>query len=190
MSDESLHILIVEDNPKDAKSLEEMLGRGPNPEFELEYADRLTTCLRRLERGDIDLVLLDLFLPESRGIKTLHKVHAKAPKVAVIALTRFDDEDTGIKAVREGAQDYLVKGQVDSILLARAVRYAIERKRTKKILNEKQKNIEAIFDAAPTGMMLIDDNMIVKRVNEATKRMLHKNYLQIINQKVGNSLMC
>jgi len=80
------------------------------------------------ERESFDVVLLDLSLPDSHGLNTLERVHAHAPEVPIVVMTGFDNEMLGVKAVKEGAQDYLVKGQVDSYLLMHAIRYAIERK--------------------------------------------------------------
>ena len=122
-------ILLVEDNPGDARVIEEMLVKASSAPLDVECADRLSTGLERLSAGGIDVVLLDLSLPDSTGFDTFVELHDQASQVPIIVFTGFDDEALGVEAVREGAQDYLVKGQVDSYLLVRAVRYAIERKR-------------------------------------------------------------
>jgi signal transduction histidine kinase/CheY-like chemotaxis protein len=137
MSDK-LRVLLIEDNPGDARLIWEMLtevgATGLAAAFDLECADRLSTGLARLAAGGIDVVLLDLSLPDSQGLDTFAKVHAQVPQVPIILLTGLDDAALAVKAVREGAQDYLVKRQVDGNLLVRAMRYAIERKQAEKAL--------------------------------------------------------
>ncbi len=125
--DDKIKVLLIEDNPGDARLLQEMLveARGT---FELEHTKRFSTGLEQMAAGNTDVVLLDLSLPDSYGLDTLAKIHAQAPDVPVIVLSGFEDEAMMVRAVRAGAQDYLVKGQADSDLLGRAIRYAIERK--------------------------------------------------------------
>ncbi len=106
------------------------------PGFELEHAERLSAGVQRLERGDVDVVLLDLDLPDSRGLDTFTKLRNQAAAVPIVVLTSMDDEDQAAKAVQLGAQDYLIKGQVESELLGRSLRYAIERQRLLRELEE------------------------------------------------------
>jgi signal transduction histidine kinase len=122
-------VLLIEDDPDDALLLREMLAQRGTTRFDLECADRLQAGLERLAKGGTDVLLLDLFLPDSLGLETVHKVHARASDVPIVVLTGLDDEALAIRAVREGAQDYLIKGQADSNLLVRSIRYAIERHR-------------------------------------------------------------
>src|SRR5207249_2569499 len=110
--------------------IEMMIAESDRKLFTLEHADRLATGLERLAAGEFSLVLLDLSLPDSHGLNTFTQVHAQAPKVPIIVMSGLDDETIAVNAVHEGAQDYLVKGHVDGHLLVRAMRYAIERKRT------------------------------------------------------------
>ena len=124
-----IRILLVEDNPGDARLIREMLAEVRGVAFDVQRGDRLSTSLERLAEGGIDLVLLDLSLPDSQGLDTFARVYAQAPDVPIVLLTGLDDADLAVRAVREGAQDYLVKGQLDSGLLARSIRYAIERHR-------------------------------------------------------------
>jgi PAS domain S-box-containing protein len=123
-------VLLVEDNPGHAHLLREMLARTAPGQFDLTHVQRLSAAIQCLERDAFDLVLLDLSLPDSLGFETFERLHAQAPDAPVIVLSGFDDESLAVRAVREGAQDYLVKGQVDGNLLARAMRYAIERAQT------------------------------------------------------------
>lgn len=135
--DEStLRVLLIEDNPADARLIEVMLdeeqrqGSGPT-QFELVHTERLSTALERLSQAVFDILLIDLSLPDSRGIETVAQARATAPHLPVVVLTGLDDEAIGMQAVQQGAQDYLVKGRIDRQLLVRAMRYAVERYRLK-----------------------------------------------------------
>ena len=123
-----IKLLLVEDNPADVRLIQEMLSEGAIP-FVLEVATSLAASLERLRAGGIDVLLLDLGLPDSRGLSTFTSVHAKIPALPIIVFTGFGDQSLALKVVQQGAQDYLVKGQVDSNLIWRAIRYAVERGR-------------------------------------------------------------
>ncbi|MDP2689340.1 MAG: response regulator, partial [Deltaproteobacteria bacterium] len=129
----SIRILLIEDNPADARFVLEMLkdaaAEGTPFAFELVQAGRLDAALKLLGKGGVDAVLMDLDLPDSRGFETFRTVRAKAPNVPAVVLTGLADEEMGVRAVKEGAQDYLVKGQVDGNILSRAIRYSVERQR-------------------------------------------------------------
>ncbi len=122
-----MHVLLIEDNETDAVLIREILAEAEGAIFDLEWADRLSAGLERLDKGGVDVILLDLGLPDSQGLETLSRANAQAPEVPIVVLTSLADEMLGVEAVRRGAQDYLVKGQVGSNLLGRALRYAIER---------------------------------------------------------------
>jgi two-component system sensor histidine kinase/response regulator len=128
MNDAPIHVLLIEDNAGDANLIRILLEEAEQPRFQVQRADRLSTGLERLQRESFDVVLLDLSLPESQGLPTLLKTKEHAPAVPIIVFTGLDDESVAIQALHEGAQDYLVKGQVTSSDLRRAIRYAIERK--------------------------------------------------------------
>ena len=150
-----LKVLLVEDNPGDSKLIQIMLADAGADYFESETVERLSDGLRRLERGDIGLVLLDLSLPDSQGLETFTQLHARAPQIPILVLSGLNDTTVAVQAVHEGAQDFLVKGQVDGQLLVRAMRYAIERKRmTEQLgryaeeLRSKNAQLEADFNMA------------------------------------------
>ncbi len=185
-----LNVLIIEDNAADRELLHLLLLKSALCVLDVQFADSLNKALQFLEEGRFDVVFLDLGLPDSQGIESVSTLSAGVPDIPIIVLSGFDDAEIGITAVQKGAEDYLVKWQFDGNLLARAVWYAIEHKRTRKMLSEKQKNINAIFDVVPVGMMLIDEHAIVKRVNNAIREMLNKDYQKIINQRFGDALGC
>ncbi|MBI4179483.1 hybrid sensor histidine kinase/response regulator [bacterium] len=123
-----VRVLLIEDNSDDADYFFKALLRGTDP-CEIERVETLAAAFERLGRGGIDVAVLDLSLPDSSGVETLARIHAQFPWTPVVVLTGRADESMGIQAVKEGAQDYLVKGQVDTRLLVRSIRYAIERSR-------------------------------------------------------------
>lgn len=124
-----IRILLVEDNPGDARLLQEYLLDEGRFSFDICHVDRLGRALERLTEDEYDVMLLDLTLPDSMGLDTVRTAHASAPGIPIVILTGFDDETQAIRAVQEGAQDYLVKAHVDGNLLGRSLRYAIERHR-------------------------------------------------------------
>jgi len=113
----------------DARALYEALAEVPEAVFELEWVDGLGKGLQKLESGSVDLVLLDLYLPESRGLDTFTTIHACNPGIPIIVLTGLDDRELALKAVRDGAQDYLVKGQFAGPSLVRSMQHAVIRHR-------------------------------------------------------------
>ncbi|MCX6897589.1 MAG: response regulator [Verrucomicrobia bacterium] len=127
MSTKPYNILLVEDNDVDARVITESLTKGSQGDFVIQRAERLKDALEKLRTQAIDLVLLDFMLPDSEGMATFTAVRKEAPNVPVVALTGMSDEAIAIEAVRQGAQDFLVKGQAQPKILHRAIRYAIER---------------------------------------------------------------
>ena len=132
MSERHLKVLLIEDNPEDVHLIRAMLAESRDILFDLESADSLSAGMEPRAKVQVDLILLDLSLPDNQGIETFHKVYAQASGVPIVVLSGSDDEELAMSAVQAGAQDYLVKGQVDGDLLARAIQYAIERERGRK----------------------------------------------------------
>lgn len=130
-----MHILLVEDNPGDARLLHEYLNDTDACRFQMVHVDRLSSGLERLAESRFDAVLLDLSLSDSCGLETLTTMRAAAKGIPIVVLTGIDDETLGLRLVQAGAQDYLVKGQVTSHLLIRSLRYAVERKRLEQALD-------------------------------------------------------
>ena len=142
MDSAAVKVLLVEDNPADARLVEEMLRDAAPGEFELTRAESLVEAISRVAETGFDAVLLDLRLPESQGIDTFRRVRARAPDVPVIVVTGLTDTALGVTAVQEGAQDYLIKGQISPESLVRAIRYAVVRSRTQARLVESLERTE------------------------------------------------
>jgi PAS domain S-box-containing protein len=162
MTSSPFKILLVEDNAGDARLIRETLAAGAGAAFAVESVDRLAPGLERLRAGGVDIVLLDLALPDSQGRDTFTKVYAQAPAVPIIVLTGSSDEALAIATVRDGAQDYLVKGLVDGGLLARAIRYAIERKRAEDRIQWLTKAVEQ----SPASILITATDGTIQYVNQ------------------------
>lgn len=162
MTNEGIRALLIEDNPGDVRLIRELFGEIGGASIDLECADRLSVGLERLLDGGIDVVLLDLGLPDTQGLDTFIKAKAQAPGVPIVVLTGLKDDGVAAQAVREGAQDYLVKGQVSGELLARAMRYAIERKRGEQALREYSNRLEQMV-AERTRDLLDAQEELVRR---------------------------
>jgi CheY-like chemotaxis protein len=146
---EPLRILIVEDNPADADFIHELLPQTGPLNFQIGSVTRLSKALARLGSKDIDLVLLDLGLPDSQGLQTFHTLRKAVPDIPVIVLTGNNDQELAVAAVRDGAQDYLVKGRIDGDLLVRAARYALERERLISELREALAHVKTLKGLLP-----------------------------------------
>jgi len=142
MNIERARILLVEDDPDDVWIMQGLLGNRWDGPFELVHAEMLSVALAHLARRQFDVVLLDLALPDSQGIETFAKLHARAGGVPIVVLTGETNERMGVTAVQAGAEDYLVKGQLDDHLLVRSVRYAVERHRRRRAENELRRTSE------------------------------------------------
>lgn len=129
-------ILLIEDNPGDVRLIREMLREAEGAKFEMESVSRLEAGLGRLEEGGIDLVLLDLVLPDSMGLGSFVKIYSRERRTPIVVLTDLEDETLGLNAVKLGAQDYLAKSKVNSSQLVRVIRYAIERKKAEETIKE------------------------------------------------------
>lgn len=125
----ALRVLLVEDNAGDARLLREMFSKEKAGSFELTHKVRMSEAEVLLARGGIDVVLLDMGLPDGHGIENLRRARAASPDVVMMVLTGQDDEALAAEAIKEGAQDYLIKGQIENRALPRALRHAIDRQR-------------------------------------------------------------
>lgn len=312
----TLNILIIEDESDSIALLHTLLGKSSLPIAKIESAKSLKDALELLNDNHFDVALMDLNLPDSRGLDTLVSVREKYPRMAIVVITGEYGDDFGLKVIAMGAQEYLIKGMYDKFALVKSIHYALERKKAEhellmaeekyrrqfeealdaifiadaesgiiidcnsaalelvgrekpelvgkhqrilhhpkeieggftisfkqhlkekegqaletqvitkngeikdvsikasffelggrkvlqgifrditehrqisEILDRKQKNLEAIFDAAPVAMLLLDENMMVKRVNDAVRQMVNKEYSQIIGRHLGDVLGC
>ena len=183
-------ILIIEDNPADARLIREFLADAEDARFETLEAVTLAAGVDFLDRQHCDVVLLDLSLPDSQGLETLHRVHAHAPNTPIIVLTGLDDDLLALTAMRHGAQDYLLKGKFDLGLLTRVIRYTMERKKAESEIRKL-----AYYDTL-TGLpnrILFYDRLMqylshAQRANQTVAIMfLDLDRFKVINDSLGHA---
>jgi diguanylate cyclase (GGDEF)-like protein/PAS domain S-box-containing protein len=162
-----LRVLLVEDDPTYARVLRYTLPARPGGPFAIETVERLSAALERLPAGGVDAVLLDARLPDAEGVEGLRRVRAQFPDVPVVLLTANEDEALGLQAVKEGAQDSLVKGRVEEDILPRALRYAVERKR----LADALRRLEKAVGTMQLGVTVTDASGRIVYVNAAEAAM-------------------
>jgi diguanylate cyclase (GGDEF)-like protein/PAS domain S-box-containing protein len=168
-----MKILIVEDNPADHRLFREMLGEVQHAPYELLHANRLSAALQRLEQETIDVVFLDLGLPDSQGLNTFQRLYRQIPDIPIVVLSGEDNEEWAVEAVRQGAQDYLIKGEVNGALLLRSMRYACERMRFRQALSESETKYRALFESAGDGIGILTREGEFVDCNARTLQMFH-----------------
>ncbi|MEO6183777.1 MAG: PAS domain S-box protein, partial [Verrucomicrobiota bacterium] len=152
MDAKPIKVLLVEDNLEDVFLIERTLLKARGARFEMVAVDSLKRALERIRQRNIDVILLDLSLSDSHGLETFNVMQAEAPEIPIIVLSGLDDETVALNAVHAGAQDYLVKGRVDSQLITRAMTYAIERSQAKAALLKAEEKYRSIFENAVEGI--------------------------------------
>lgn len=185
MNDNQIRILLVEDNPGDAVILEQMLNEIYDNKYEMIHFLRLEDALKHINE-DIDILLLDLNLPDSNGKETFNTMNIHAPELPIIILTGLLDEELAINIVSDGAQDYLVKGQIDKQLLSRSIKYSIERKRIEIDLRKSEEKYRLMVEKIESGLFLINSKNELSYVNSQMADMLGYKSDELINQDIFN----
>jgi PAS domain S-box-containing protein len=166
-----IRVLLVEDNPGDARLIREMLRQPDDIRFHLDIRDSLEDGLRHLQQQTADVVLLDLSLPDSSGLEGIGRLHTSFPALPVVVLTGFDDRTLGLQALQAGAQDYLIKGTVDGNLLQRALHYAIQRQASEEALRRSEEEyrslIDDVFNTSSVGVFVLNRDFKVVWMNDA-----------------------
>ena len=165
MEREELRILLVEDNPGDARLIQEHLAVGAREIFRIDQCDDLASAQARLAGTGVDAVLLDLGLPDSQGLDTLRGIRKQAARLPIVVLTGLQDEETGLEAIREGAQDYLTKDGLTSDLLATTLRYAVARERVQEELRAERDFRDAMLQTAQVTVVVLDSTGHIVRFN-------------------------
>lgn len=184
MEPDFLRVLLVEDNPGDARLIREMLTEIHSDRYEVVHVERLAQALLHLSEGKFNAVLLDLNLPDAYGLSTLIKVRATAPHVPVIVVSGLGDEEMAIHALREGAYTYLVKGQMSGHLLDRSIRYSIERERMEQIVQLKRAReyAENIVDTIRESLIVLDNSLRIVSANRSFYLEFHVTPEQVEGQ--------
>ncbi len=184
MSTGPIHVLLIEDNPGDVRLLRELLGNtgAGAGAFVLTHVDRLAAGIRHLEERAIDVILLDLSLPDSQGTETLLNTHTAARGVPIVVMTATEDEELALRLIQAGAQDYLVKGQTTASQLARTLKYAVGRKRLEETLREQTHFLQSVLNSMADGVVMADASGTFRVWNPAAERILGSGP---VNMKIG-----
>jgi len=161
-----LDVLLIEDNPVDARLVSGLL-RSPSESLRCRHVSLLAEATQLLKAVQFDVILLDLNLEDSSGYDTFARIISAAPKTAILVLSSSDDEELAVRTVREGAQDYLVKGSFDARLLVRSIRYAFERKQSEEALRHSETTVRAIFENSLDGIIISGVGGICIEANSA-----------------------
>ena len=186
MNLEGIHALLVEDNPGDARLFQELVRETGAGHLQLEHVETLQAALNCLSSGHYDVVLLDLSLPDERGLPTLTRTHAHAPNVPIVILSGMDDEALAVKAVRAGAQDYLVKGRVDGDLLVRSIRYATERGRALEALERREEHYRSLIEHSLDLISILNTDGTIRYVSPSHEHVLGYRLDELVGQNVFN----
>jgi PAS domain S-box-containing protein len=185
MSNHQIHAMLIEDDPDDVLLLKDALADIGLGRIKLDYTDRLSRGLIQLSSQPYDVVLLDLNLPDSRGLDTLNTTVRRFPRLPVVILSGLADDMITIEAVRRGAQDYLVKGEISGPLVMRVMRYAIERKQVEGVLRASEARYRTLVETSPNGIILADLEGKMVLCNQQTAELLGYNKPEAV---VGSNL--
>jgi len=174
MKNKPVNILLIEDSPEDAVIIREMLRDTPNIQFKLKHANKLKKGFEMLFNTKFDVLLLDLNLPDSWGFDTFIRTYDQVPDIPIVILSGFDDEEIAVRAVREGAQDYMIKGEIDGKLLSRSIYYAIERKEIEKELMKTHNDLRKLIEWHEEELIETEEklNNEIKAHKETEKKLI------------------
>ncbi len=187
-----IHILLIEDNPGDIRIIKEFLGEAKELKFILHSAENFLKGLTCIAENSFDIILLDLMLPDSSGIETLERILEKDSKCPIIVLTGMDNMNLAIKAVKAGAQDYLVKGQIESNSLIRSIFHAIDRHKMKQtiesLVHKLQKDeirLRKIIEENADSIVIVDKKGVVRFVNPIAEKFFGRYKNEFIGENFG-----
>ncbi|MGA1870510.1 MAG: PAS domain S-box protein [bacterium] len=187
MINKCIKILLIEDNPGDARLIREILSQAHDVVFDITWATYLDKGLGHLSSESFDGILLDLSLQDSFGIETFVKLKKQAPQIPILILTGLNDESLALKAVREGAQDYLMKGQLSCCnLLIHALRYAIERNNIERALKDMERQYRTTINAMGDAIYVVDKNLRFILFNKSFKQWIKR--LDLTTDLIGKTI--
>src|ERR1700676_1065186 len=164
-------ILVIEDNLGDVRLLREMFNDQETYNVELIHMGSMSEAEKYLANHEVSVILLDLGLPDAQGLEAVRRTHAVAPQVTLVVLTGLDDEVLSAQALQEGAQDYLVKGQIETRRLPRALRYAVERKIMEEALFGEQERAQVTLASIGDGVICTNSAGKITFLNAVAERM-------------------
>jgi signal transduction histidine kinase len=191
-----INLLLVEDIAPDARRVQVLLSRYGAAKFIIRKAQTLQEAMRAASEEPLDVILLDLGLPDSEGLRTFTRLHDSAGNLPIVVLTSLDDESTALRAVLEGAQDHLLKSELHTEVLAKSLLYAIGRQQLITELKEKAECLEAsesnfrnVLMKNVDGILVVDMNGIVRFANTAAEDLLGKSRFDLLGQNLGIPLV-
>ena len=184
METAAVRILLVEDSPSDADLLQETLQQTGAGVFVFTWVECLDEAMARFAGDSFDVLLLDLSLPDSSGPETYRRARSGAPNVPIVVLTGESDEEVGLEALREGVQDYLVKDQINGRQLARAIRYAVQRKRAEEQTRESQRRLSTIVDSIADGFYALDRQWRFTHINDQALRYFRRTREEMLGRTI------
>lgn len=184
MAGQTITVLLVEDNEEHVQLLQRLLVASDDPIFEVRQVPALAEALEALGKPGIEIILLDLMLPDSEGIGTFLRTQERAPHLPIVVLTGTDDEALAVETVQRGAQDYLVKGRLDDRILVRSLRYAMERKKVQHELRRARDELERRVKDRTEELVSANDKLQME-VGERTRA---ENALLESNRQLSNAL--
>lgn len=171
MNEKPFYILLIEDNPADACLIREMF-KTPDPNnTRLSHVETMREAEKHLAENLVDIMLLDLGLPDAQGLKAIRRAHAAAPHVPLVVLTGLDDESLAAQSIQEGAQDHLIKGQIEKRGLQRALRYAVERKRMEDALFLEKERAQVTLNSIGDAVVCMDLVGNISFLNQVAEKM-------------------
>lgn len=184
-----IHILVIEDDPAYVNLLKVRLAAEKRAVFSAAFADTMQKALERIRQEPFDLILLDLFLPDSSGLASFEAVSKQAPHLPVVILTALSDEAAGLQAVRAGAQDYLIKGEVDPRMFFRVLQYSLERKRMEECLKNSEERTRFIIETANDAFIAMDQKGRVAEWNRRAEIMFGWHRGEVIGKTVAELIL-
>lgn len=178
----SMRVLLVEDADADAVLVTELLTARARGDISVERVSRSAEAVNRLETEKFDAILLDLSLPDSQGLETLRRIVRTLPTAPIIILSGLADEDMAAMAVRDGAQDYLIKGRIDGVGLARSMRYAVERRSIERRLREREEHFRALVEHSYDSIAVLANDGAIVYASPSTSRVLGYSATEIVGR--------
>lgn len=179
----AINVVAVEDNPADLELIKELLQGNSHRTYQIVAFDHLKLATDYLKSNSADVVLLDLNLPDSQGISTFQKIHAAVPKVPILILTGFADEKLALDTLKEGAEDYIFKDDLNESMIDRVIRYSIERSGLKSEILENQQLRELILEVSNFGYLILNEDNQIIYANNLADKLLGRNRQDILSQE-------
>ncbi|MCH8963136.1 MAG: response regulator, partial [Bacteroidetes bacterium] len=179
-----IQVLLIEDNPADARLFKEYLAEDQDQVYVLSHVETLGEALEAVHRHKPDVIVLDLSLPDAQGLEGLRQI-AEAASAPVVVHSGVDDRHMIAEAVKQGAQDYLVKGRYDADLLERVLSYAIERQQTLRVVQDSEKRLRSIIEHTSDGVVIVSAEGTVIFANPAAEVLLGSSANELLGQSCG-----